>query len=187
MDMVHCCYWVMSFKLYDTQGNACYFSVSESFVGGSGSGGGGGGVNNPFINYLSDSTINKLYKIVEMFLSVLNELLVLVENVVQFGIEMFDDKFEHFKKKEFPKLIKFDYIVTFAIRAIHSIRLLNYLIDNCKDLIEKGNRQVTVYIQSPTRTSENPESLFLGSTAATIIIVFPNCSDSYNQFLFYIL
>ncbi|EAL70414.1 EGF-like domain-containing protein [Dictyostelium discoideum AX4] len=47
-------YIITQVKLYDTQGIGCYFSVSESFVG--------GGVNNPFINYLLDSTINKLYK-----------------------------------------------------------------------------------------------------------------------------
>ncbi|KAM9973350.1 hypothetical protein ACTFIR_012726, partial [Dictyostelium discoideum] len=47
-------YIITQVKLYDTQGISCYFSISESFVG--------GGVNNPFINYLSDSTINKVYK-----------------------------------------------------------------------------------------------------------------------------
>ncbi|KAN0027245.1 hypothetical protein ACTFIU_009935 [Dictyostelium citrinum] len=47
-------YIITEVKLYDTQGIGCYFSVSESF--------GRGGVNNPFINYLSDSSINKLYK-----------------------------------------------------------------------------------------------------------------------------
>ncbi|KAM9984743.1 hypothetical protein ACTFIY_009176 [Dictyostelium cf. discoideum] len=45
-------YIITQVKLYDTQGNACRFSVSESF----------GGIRNPFINYLSYSTINKLYK-----------------------------------------------------------------------------------------------------------------------------
>ncbi|EAL70411.1 EGF-like domain-containing protein [Dictyostelium discoideum AX4] len=46
-------YIITQVKLYDTQGNACRFSVSESFSG---------GIRNPFINYLSDSKINKLYK-----------------------------------------------------------------------------------------------------------------------------
>ncbi|KAM9984763.1 hypothetical protein ACTFIY_009172 [Dictyostelium cf. discoideum] len=61
-----------------------------------------------------------------------NEILIFIKPS---GFEMCDDKFIHFlEKKTFRKLIKFDNIVTFAIRAIHSIRLLNYLIDNCKDL-----------------------------------------------------
>ncbi|EAL70410.2 hypothetical protein DDB_G0272903 [Dictyostelium discoideum AX4] len=51
------------------------------------------------------------------------------------GFEICDDKFIHFlEKKTFRKLIKFDNIVAFVYRGVHSIRLLNYFIDNCKDL-----------------------------------------------------
>ncbi|KAM9971829.1 hypothetical protein ACTFIW_011812 [Dictyostelium discoideum] len=51
------------------------------------------------------------------------------------GFEICDDKFIHFlEKKMFRKLIKFDNLVAFVYRGVHSIRLLNYFIDNCKDL-----------------------------------------------------
>ncbi|KAM9985983.1 hypothetical protein ACTFIZ_004234 [Dictyostelium cf. discoideum] len=45
-------YIITQVKLYDTQGNFGEFSVSSGF----------NGIKNVFINYLSDSTINKLYK-----------------------------------------------------------------------------------------------------------------------------
>ncbi|KAM9971823.1 hypothetical protein ACTFIW_011806 [Dictyostelium discoideum] len=45
-------YIITQVKLYDTQGNLGEFSVSNGF----------NGIKNVFINYLSDSTINKVYK-----------------------------------------------------------------------------------------------------------------------------